>query len=256
MFRIMIVAALVSCNSTAVDKSAKAGTLTIFAAASLTDVFEAVSQGFKSKHPEVKVQLSFGGSQSLRTQIEHGAPAHLFASANPKHLAILEKKGIVRTPIVFAGNSMVVVTPPDNPAKIASFKDLPNASRIVLSGPSVPAGMYAEQILKNANYALGRDFIDRVKKNVVSQETHVRQTLQKVVMGEADAALVYSTDALSAGKKVNIFSIPADYNVQASYPIAVVKGGAETMAKMFTDYLVSDEGMKILESHGFSRLKK
>ncbi len=223
--------------------------VTVFAAASLTDAFTEIATAFEAAHPGVEVKLNFAGSQSLRTQISHGAQAHVFASANEQHMAALRDSGLVSEPAVFATNEMVIAVPASNPAGIESFADLPKARRIVLAGDSVPAGAYAAQVLANAASAYGVEFPARVSERVVSREMHVRQTLQKVVLGEADAAMVYATDAAAAGDAVRIVEIPDELNVRASYPIAAL--GSAAVGEAFVAFVQSEEGARVLRKHGF-----
>lgn len=228
------------------------GRIVVFAAASLTDAFEEAADDFAARNPAVEVKLNFAGSQSLRAQIEQGAQPQVFASADREHLDALRDKGLVAEPVVFAENEMVIAVPANNPAGITSLADLPNAERLVVAGPNVPAGAYAELILERANASLGADFAERVTRRVVSREMHVRQTLQKVVLGEADAALVYATDAAAAGDKVRAIAIAPELNVKAAYPIATVKGSSnQHAANAFVDYLGSEAGRAVLARHGF-----
>jgi molybdate transport system substrate-binding protein len=227
-------------------------TVTVFAAASLTDAFKAIAADFEKANPGVDLKLSFAGSQSLRTQIEHGAHANVFASANVRHMEALRSDGLVENPTVFANNQMVIVVPRNNPAGIERFADLVRAKRLVLAGPSVPAGRYAERVLRRAatDPKLGADFADRVLDRVVSREMHVRATLQKVVLGEADAAIVYATDGVAVGEGVKSIAIPEAYNIQAAYPIALV-GKQTDLSRKFVDFVRSPAGRKHLEAHGF-----
>jgi len=233
------------CNS-ADDKT----TVNVFAAASLTDAFRAIADDFRKTHPGIKVNLNFAGSQTLRTQIEHGANPQVFASANRRHMAALENRKLISPPVTFAHNEMVIVVPPGNPAGITNLATLANAKRIVLAGASVPAGAYAQRVLNKATETLGAKFPQRVLKHVVSREQHVRQTLQKVVLGEADAAMVYATDAVSAGDKVRIIRIPSQFNINAAYPIASV-GGGTALGDKFIEFVRSPAGRKLLQKHGF-----
>lgn len=221
----------------------------VFAAASLTDAFKALAKDFKKEHPKLDVKLNFAGSQSLRTQIENGASPQVFASANPKHMNALRKQKLVDEPAIFVHNELVIVVPMANPAGITSLGELPKAKRIVLAGKNVPAGSYADKMLARAGSEYGADFTVRVHKQVVSRENHVRQTLQKVVLGEADAAIVYATDAASAKDKVKIIAIPKQHNVVASYPIATLKGSKA--GKVFVDYVLSEAGRAKLKEFGF-----
>jgi molybdate transport system substrate-binding protein len=223
---------------------AHARELTVFAAASLRETFTALAHDLEARTPGLTVRLAFAGSQELRTQLDHGARADVFAAAEARHLA-----GLAVTPRVFAHNQPVVVVPADNPARLAAFADLATAKRIVIGAPEVPIGAYTLQILDHA----GADFAARVLARVVSRELNVRQVLAKVELGEADAAVVYRTDALSAGDKVRVVAIPAELNVVAAYPVAVLPGAAEpALAQAFVDLLVSPEGQKRFAAAGFA----
>jgi molybdate transport system substrate-binding protein len=228
--------------------------LVVFAAASLTDAMHAIEKDFEAEHPGVDVKLNLAGSQSLRTQIENGARPQLFASANVTHMDALRDKSLVDEPAPFVRNELVIVVPKGNPAGVASFADLPNAPKIVLAAENVPAGSYAEKALKSASGSsdYGDDFAKRVRAHVVSRENHVRQTLQKVVLGEADAAIVYATDARSAGDKVETIAIPKEHNVVAEYPIATVRDAPhQRLATVFLDFVRSKKAAKRFEEFGF-----
>lgn len=247
-----VVAAGCSSSSDAGDNSEPKGTLKVFAAASLTEAFTDLAAEFEAAHPDIKVKVTFAGSQSLRTQIEHGAEPQVFASANSKHLQALVERGLVQESVVFAQNSMVVAVPESNPAGIESLGDLPKASALVLAAENVPAGAYALRVFGNARAIYGDDFPDRVDDAVVSREMHVRQTLQKVVLGEADAAVVYATDA-AAADGIKSIAIPPEYNVVASYPMALVKGVSRAhLGRLFTDFVASEAGQAVLAGHGFT----
>lgn len=225
--------------------------LVIFAAASLTDAFGAVAADFEKAHGRIDVKLNFAGSQSLRTQIENGAQPQVFASADESHMQALREAGLVEEPTVFARNGLAIVVPPANPAGIESLADLPKAERLVLAGKSVPAGAYAERMLKNAAADYGEGFAARVHDSVVSRETHVRQTLQKVVLGEADAAIVYATDAKAAGADVKTIAIASEHDVVASYPIATVVGAPHgRLGDKFIAHVMSEVGQARLREHG------
>jgi molybdate transport system substrate-binding protein len=229
--------------------SARAGQreLTVFAAASLREVFEDFGKTLETKSG-VKVHLNLAGSQELRTQIENGARADVFASADQKHMAALVQAKLVAEPRVFARNMPVVVVPKGNPAKVGSFEQLTRAKKIVIGVPEVPIGTYTVQILDKA----GAAFKEKVLANVASRELNVRQVLAKVVLGEADAGIVYKTDAIAGKDKVEIIEIPAQVNVVAEYPIAVLARAPQAAAaKAFVDLLLSDEGQKRLAAAGF-----
>ena len=241
--------AFAACSSA---KASGQNEVTVFAAASLTDAFTVIAEEFHAANPSRTVKLSFAGSQSLRTQISHGAPAHVFASANENHIESLRSSGLAGEPAVFAHNELVIAVPAGNPAGIHSLEDLPKAKRLVLAGDAVPAGAYAAQVLQNADSHYGAGFAKRVAARVVSREMHVRQTLQKVVLGEADACIVYATDAAAAGDAVETIVIPTELNVRAAYPIVTVGAGADSeAARAFVAFVQSDVGQAALAKHGF-----
>jgi molybdate transport system substrate-binding protein len=230
------------------------GELMVFAAASLTDAYRAVARDFEEAHPKVKVVLNFAGSQSLRTQIEQGATPQVFASANQKHMTRLREQGLINDFHVFAQNEMVIVVPRSNPGRVSSLEDLATTSHIVLAGPQVPAGSYAEKVLARAQAGYGSDFAKRVIDRVVSRELDVRSALQKVVLGEANAAVVYATDAASVGDSVRSVELPAEYNVVAEYPIAKINGsGNGQLGQLFIKYVLSDAGQRRLAEFGFKK---
>jgi len=227
-------------------------TLTIFAAASLRDAFGALRDEFVKAHANVDIAFNFAGSQDLRAQIEHAAPADVFASADKKNMNELSHASKVEAPAVFARNEPVVVVARESAISVASFADLPKVTRIVLGTPEVPIGRYTAQILDNASKSLAADFRQRVEANVVSRELDVRQVLNKVVLGEANAGIVYRTDANRANHQVSIVSIPPELNVIAEYPIAVVSGArhAEAAAE-WVKFVLSPAGQALLQQAGF-----
>jgi len=227
----------------------RAEDLTVFAAASLREPFEELGLALEKSTPGLIVRFNFAGSQELRAQIEHGAQADVFASADRKHMAALEKLSLVAGPRIFARNQPVVVVPKGNPASVRAFADLPKARRLVIGAPEVPIGAYTLQILDKA----GADFKARVLARVASKELNVRQVLAKVTLGEADAGIVYRTDARSARDKVETVDIPAEQNVVAEYPIAVLRAATQVKAaQAFVDLVLSAEGRKRLAAAGFT----
>ncbi|HET9036726.1 MAG TPA: molybdate ABC transporter substrate-binding protein [Myxococcaceae bacterium] len=229
--------------------------VTVFAAASLRDVFGALGSAFERDHPGTKVQFNFAGSQELRTQLEHGAPADVFASADLKHMDAARMAGLVDAPKRFATNSPVIVVPTDNPGKVGSLEDLANVKRLVIGTPEVPIGTYTLQILDRAKARYGPDFPARVQARVVSRELNVRQVLTKVTLGEADAGIVYRTDARSAAGKVRIVEIPVELNVLAEYPIAAVaRAPHASLARAWVALVTGPIGQAALEDGGFGRV--
>lgn len=227
--------------------------LTVFAASSLTEAFEEIAQTFETTHEGVKVVLNFAGSSTLSAQIVQGAPADVFASADPQQMAVVAAAGLVLgEPKDFAGNKLVVVTPQDS--VVVSLEDLATPGvKVVLAAPEVPVGAYAREVLENLNAVYGPDFKTRVEANLVSEEPNVRQAAAKVELGEADAAVVYATDA-AVLSNVRTVEIPAAANVMASYPVAVLKDAPQPdLAAGFVAFVLSDAGRAILAAHGFTQ---
>ena len=226
---------------------AHAETLTIFAASSLTEAFTELATAFEAEHPDTDVVLNFAGSSTLATQIEQGAPADLFASADLANLLRIVPE---ENAVFFATNRMVVITPGKSP--VTRLEDLATQDYLLVSaGESVPAGRYADEVLENLNALYGAEYAERVRTHLVSLETNVRQVAAKVALGEADAALVYATDAATLDQ-VRILEIPASYNVTALYPLAVVPESKQVeLAETFVAFVLG-EGQKVLRDYGFS----
>lgn len=258
----LLLAALAGCaappaSAPDAPTAAAPATLTVFAAASLTESFGELGKMFQAQHPGATVVFNFAGSQQLVQQLAQDAPADLFASANKTQMQAAVDAGRVAADSVqtFVRNRLVVVTPADNPAGLASFADLAKPGlKLVLAAPEVPVGQYAQQFLELAGQdpSLGPDFAGSVTQNVVSYEENVRAVLSKVVLGEADAGIVYATDAASAGDKVNTLPIPDTLNVIATYPLASVANSAQAeLAAQFIALVLSPEGQAVLARHGF-----
>lgn len=226
--------------------------LVVFAAASLRDAFTRIGTEFERKREPLDLTFNFAGTQELRTQLEHGAPADVFASADQRHMAELLAAGRVLEPYVFASNEPVVVLRPEQAATLRSFADLPSAKRIVIGTPEVPIGRYTLAILDRASERLGVDFKARVEANVVSRELSVRQVLARVSLGEADAGIVYRTDAITARARVHVLRIPADINVIAEYPIAMVaRTQNRELAQAWLETVRSTAAQEALQGAGF-----
>jgi molybdate transport system substrate-binding protein len=237
---------------------AMTGELTVFAAASLTAAFKEIGEKFSAVNSNVTVTFNFAGSDQLATQITQGARADVFASANTKQLDIVINAGeiISGTERNFVRNRLVVVYPKDNPAKLAALKDLANPGiKVVLANKSVPVGGYALDFLAKASKLpeYTDTYSPTVIKNVVSYEENVKAVLSKITLGEADAGIVYTTDAATvANGSIGTLDIPDDLNTIASYPIAVTKSARNAdLAKKFVDYVLSAAGQQILAKHGF-----
>jgi molybdate transport system substrate-binding protein len=225
--------------------------LVVFEAASLKEVFAALAARFEKEHPGTHVVTNAAGSQELRAQIEHGAAADVFASADERHMNALVSAKLADAPALFACNEPVVVVRNDL-ASVKAFADLPRAERIVVGAPEVPIGAYTAKILERAGGKLGAPFAARVQAKIVSRELNVRQVLAKIVLGEADAGVVYRTDALTAKGKVRVVEIPPELNVTAAYPIAVLKHAPNPgLAAAFVAQVRSPTGAAALREAGF-----
>ncbi len=248
--------ALTSCGPGAPSQSSASSpvTLTVFAAASLTQAFEEIGRNFQSQHPGVHITFSFAGSQALRTQIEQGAPADVFASASPADMDALVSAGNVAASSVgsLVTNRLEVILPSGNPARLSQLQDLSHPGlKLVLAAPDVPVGKYARQALLKMNGSFGPDFSQKVMANVVSQEDNVKQIVAKVELGEADAGIVYVSDAIAAPGLKSI-QIPPEFNVTAKYVIAPVKSAHEpALAAAFVDYTRSPAAQTVLAKWGF-----
>lgn len=212
-------------------------TITVYAAASLTDVFPRID-------PTPK--YSFAGSNTLAAQIQLGAPADVFASANTTLPQQLFQKGLCSQPVVFTRNTLVLIVPKSNPAGIHSVYDLAKAGlKLDVAAPAVPVGSYTRQILKNMA-------LTSVLNNVVSNETDVREVLAKVALGEADAGFVYSTDAKTVPGQVTVLTMPAWAQPKVQYGICVVKNSANgSAAQAFVNEVMSKAGQAKLLAAGF-----
>jgi molybdate transport system substrate-binding protein len=233
------------------------GELTIFTAASLTGAFNEMAAQIEQANPGTKLTFNFAGSPTLRTQLAQGARADVFASADEPNMSGAEKDGTISgEPQIFARNMLVVIVPANNPAGIKMLQDLAKPKlKLVLASKDVPVGNYSRQALDKMSQdsAFGSDFAKRVLANLVSEETNVKQVASKVQLGEADGGIVYSTDVTQAIRSaVRVIGIPAEFNVIAKYPVAVVKGARnESGARAFIDYVLSPAGQAILTRHGF-----
>ena len=236
------------------------GKITVFAAASLTDAFSEIGAAFEVKNRGLSLEFNFAGSPVLRTQLEQGARADVYASADTVQMANAVQSGVVAGPgTVFVRNSLVLITPSDNPGRITVPADLAKPGlKLVLANKDVPAGNYAHQVLAlmEKDPSIGAGFSNRVLKNLVSEESDVKQVVAKVQLGEADAGVVYGTDVTpSVAHKLKTVAVPAQFNVKAEYLIAPVKGASNPAAAQgFIDFVLSSDGQAILKRFGFQTL--
>ena len=240
---VLLVLSLGGCGADASERVP----LAVFAASSLTEAFTELEATFEREHPALDVQLTFAGSHVLRMQIEQGAVADVFASADPLQMAALQDAGRLDSNAVFARNELVIVVPSDNPAGIDRFEDLSNAERIVLGSAATPAGRYADAVLDRSD----PDFAATVRTHVVSREHNVRLVRAKVELGEADAALVYWTDAIHA-PTIRSIRVPPEVAVPIEVPIGVLSETPHLeAARSFSDHVLSASGQGVLAEHGF-----
>ena len=257
-------------------KSAAAATqrhrLTVLAAVSLTEAFQDLAREYRIQTPEFEVTLNFDGSQRLRTQLEHGAQADIFASADWAQMTGLENSGLLEgQPVNFTENRLVVLLNSEFAAGLEAVNTSDQAAlpvdslarliqlarpdvRVVLALPEVPAGRYSEQLLEQmVNHPdLGPDVVERINGNVVSREANVRSVAQKVALGEADAGITYATDSLPAfvSDEVTVVELPQSLRVAARYPIVATSIRGKESG--FIEFILSEQGQNILVAHGFT----
>jgi molybdate transport system substrate-binding protein len=240
---LMLVAGLVGCASRPPQASGK---IVVFAAASLKPAFTQISRQFNSENPGSSVDFEFGGSSELATQLTQGATADVFASADTAQMETVAKAGLLAgSPTNFASNTLVIVTAPGNPKKIGSFADLgkPGLNVVICQKP-VPCGSATQRVEDSTGVHL----------NPVSEELSVTDVLNKVTTGQADAGLVYVTDAHSAGGKVATVNFPETAGAVNVYPVAVLKKAPQpTLAQKFVAMVTGGTGQNILAQSGFAK---
>jgi len=230
------------CSSTGQPAANK---IIIFAAASLKKTFTDLGEQFKTQNPGSSVEFSFAGSSDLVTQLTQGAPADVFASADTKNMDKAAQAGLLAgNPVNFASNTLTIAVAPGNPKKIGSFKDLTRQGlNVVVCAPQVPCGSATQKV----------EQVTGVTLYPVSEESAVTDVLSKVETGQADAGLVYVTDAKGAGDKVASVAFPEAAGAVNTYPIAVLKESkSQELARKFVDLVTGEAGQKVLNAAGFA----
>jgi molybdate transport system substrate-binding protein len=233
-------------DSSGSSGSSKQTTLTVYAASSLTSTFTALGKKFEASHQGVQVSFSFGGSSDLVAQIQQGAPADVFASADAKNMdKAVSAKAVEGDPVDFASNTLEIAVPPDNPAHVTSLKDLAEpGTKVVVCAPEVPCGAATQKVEQSS----------KVTIKPVSEEQAVTDVLTKVESGEADAGLVYVTDVQAAGSKVTGVRFPESSSAVNTYPIAALSDSRHAdLAKQFVDLVTGTEGQAVLADAGFGK---
>ncbi|AFM17039.1 molybdenum ABC transporter, periplasmic molybdate-binding protein [Mycolicibacterium chubuense NBB4] len=224
---------------------AATGDLTVFAAASLKSTFTELGRRFERDHPGAKVAFDFAGSSDLAAQITQGAPADVFASADTTNMAkVVDAGDVTGEPVPFATNTLTIVTPPGNPRGVRTFADLAKPGvQVVVCAPQVPCGSATEKVEKATGVTL----------SPVSEESSVTDVLGKITSGQADAGLVYVTDAQGAGKKVTTVPFPEAGGAVNTYPIAVLQKAANpAAAREFVELVTGPQGREALAAAGFA----
>jgi molybdate transport system substrate-binding protein len=235
-----------SSSTASASGAAAGGTIIVFAAASLKKTFTDIGEQFKTENPGVSVEFSFAGSSDLVAQLTQGAPADVFASADTKNMDKAAQSGLLAgDPVNFASNTLTIAVAPGNPKKIASFKDLTQQGlNVVVCAPQVPCGSATQTVEEASGVTL----------NPVSEESSVADVLNKVTTGQADAGIVYVTDAIGAGNKVAAVAFPEAAGAVNTYPIAVLKESKNSdLARKFVDLVTGESGQKVLNAAGFAK---
>ncbi len=231
-------------GAAALASATPARPLTVYAASSLTASFTEIGRQFELSHPGVIVRFNFAGSADLVAQLQQGAPADVFASADAANMDKAVSAGLVSgTPTDFATNSMTIAVPPDNPAQIADFADLAQpGAQVVVCAPAVPCGAATERVEAHTGVIL----------SPVSEESAATDVVNKVAAGEADAGVVYVTDVVGSDGSVSGIAIPARDNAVNTYPIGVLADSREeALAREFQELVLGRQGRKVLTSAGF-----
>ena len=235
--------ALSGCAAAPTAEDPLSGTVTVFAAASLTETFGAIADAFMAEHPTVEVVLSFGGSSGLATQIVEGAPVDVFAAASGATMTTVTDATLATNPTVFATNTLEIAVPTGNPGGVTGLADFANPDlAIALCAVEVPCGAAAKTALDTAGIVAAPDTL----------EQDVKAVLTKIELGEVDAGLVYKTDVLAAGAAVEGIEFPQAEAATATYPIVQLTAAPNPdVAAAFIAFVLSDAGKKVLTDAGF-----
>lgn len=245
----LLLPALAGCGSSSAARSSGPGgvhgTITVFAASSLTGAFGRLGRQFQRQHPGTTVRFSFGASSDLAEQIDNGAPADVFASASPTNMDQVVETGAARHPVAFARNTMMIAVPPSNPGHVHGLAELARPGvKVAVCQAQVPCGAVAQQVFRNAHLTV----------HPVTQEVDVKSVLTKVTTGAVDAGMVYVTDVRAAGRQVRGIAIPASVNATTTYPIATVRAsGNAATARAFEQLVLSAQGKAALAKAGFEK---
>ncbi|MCF6177825.1 MAG: molybdate ABC transporter substrate-binding protein [Geopsychrobacter sp.] len=233
---------------------ATADELSIFAASSLTEALKLTVQAYQSIHPEDKILLHFAGSQTLATQIEQGAPADLFISANTAVMSRLNRAQLLENPQTLLRNSLIIALCSDLQPRPMAINDLARPGLLLAVGnPRVPVGRYTQNLFNALanDPQYGTRLVRRIKQNIVSQENRDKAIIAKLLLGEIDAGIVYRTDLTAPGaRKLRAVELPAAHNPQAEYPLAKVRG-AQAATDIFINFLFSAQAREIFIRQGF-----
>ena len=252
----LLAALLVLAAAAVAPAAAQGGKITVFAAASLREAYEAAAPSF-TRRTGTAVAFNFAGSDTLATQIVQGAPADVFAAANEAQMKRVSDAGLTAgAPRVFARNRLVLIVPKGNPGRVTGLAQLARPGlKLVLAAATVPVGGYARDAFKKlaGQGGYSADFAAAVEKNVVSNELDVKAVTTKVALGEGDAGIVYSTDVTQElAPRVAVIAFPPGISPDAAYPIAVVKNATSaSAAAAFVEFVLSSEGQSFLKARGF-----
>ena len=254
--KLLAVLLLLACGIAPAQAAQPPTTLHVFAAASLFEAFDTISKDFEKQNPGVRVRVQYAGSQTLAAQVEQGADADVFASADDRWMRYLVEKNLTGgDPKEFARNGLVAIVPKSNPGRIGKIADAARSGvKVIIGSDQVPVGAYTRLALQKLSEdpAYGEDFGRRVLRNVVSQEENVKSIVNKVALGEADVAFVYRSDvAHGAARHLTAIELPAQAQVVARYPIVALKTQHGELANKFIDFVLSPSGQEALRKDKF-----